>query len=189
MSNPLVTGKAQKSRLRTVDLAIVAMLIAVGAVLRVASPPLGTITPNWMISLYVLAIMLVRPNLQQAIGIGLVAGAVCVPTSKAPIPWVTLVSEPVGALVAAMLLGAFARISDKRFPFKAIVIAAMTTVISGTVFVAVTKLLIPQKAVVAVMMGTVGITALANSIITQLLYYPAKRMISLKGTETDEPRH
>ncbi len=189
MSRTLATGKAERSGLRTVDLAIVAMLIAVGAVLRVASPPLGTITPNWMISLYVLAIMLVRPNLRQAIGIGLVAGAVCVPTSKAPIPWVTLVSEPVGALVAAVLLNALSGIPDKRFPFKAFVIGVMTTVVSGIVFVLVTKLLIPQKAVVAVMMGTVGITALVNSIVAQLLYFPAKRMVNLKGAKADVPRY
>lgn len=181
MARELATGTGRKSGLQTTDLATIAMLIAVGAVLRVASPPMGTITPNWMISLYVLAILLVRPNWKQALGIGLVAGAVCVPTSKAPIPWVTLISEPVGALVAGLLVSAFSRITDRQFPVKALVITALATLASGTTFVLVTKLLIPQKAVIAVMMVTVYTVTAVNAVFTQILYYPAKKLVSLRG--------
>ena len=70
---------------RSKQLALVAVLIAIGAVTRMFTPPIAGITPNFVIAMYCLAILLIRPNPGGAI-IGLVGGAVTMMFSKSPIP-------------------------------------------------------------------------------------------------------
>ena len=63
--------KPMKSR----DIAIVGILLAVGAILRYFLAMLHTpMTPNMVIAFYCLAIILVRPKVYEALRIGIVAG-------------------------------------------------------------------------------------------------------------------
>jgi hypothetical protein len=71
---------------RSKQLAVVAVLIAIGAVLRMFTPPIAGITPNFVIAMYCIAILLVRPNIGGAIGIGLVGGAVAMMFPSHPSP-------------------------------------------------------------------------------------------------------
>ncbi len=89
--------------LKAVDVAVVAVLLAVGAVLRMFVPPFVGITPNFVIGMYCLAILLLRPKLAGIIGIGLVAAGVCQVTTKSLIPFLNFISEPVGAIVVGVL--------------------------------------------------------------------------------------
>ncbi len=85
--------------------AVSAMLLAIGAILRLVSPSIAGISPNWIIAMYCLAIVLFRPSVGRAIGIGLVAGALCLATSKSVFPYGNLSSEPVGALICSLVVG------------------------------------------------------------------------------------
>jgi len=51
----------ERKGLQAVDVAVIAVLLAVGAVLRMFTPPFFGITPNLIIGMYCLAILLLRP--------------------------------------------------------------------------------------------------------------------------------
>ena len=61
--------------MKSKDIAIVGILLAIGAILRYFLAMLHTpLTPNMIIAFYCLAIILIAPTVFEAIGIGLVAG-------------------------------------------------------------------------------------------------------------------
>ncbi|HOP74126.1 MAG TPA: hypothetical protein PLC07_03595 [Bacillota bacterium] len=90
------TRLMERKGLQAVDVAVVAVLLAVGAVLRMFTPPFAGITPNFIIGMYCLAILLLRPKFSEVIGIGLVSAALCMVTTKSVIPFLNFISEPVG---------------------------------------------------------------------------------------------
>ncbi len=60
------------------DIAIVGILLAVGAIIRYMSLLIpGPIVSNLVIAFYSLAIILVVPTFREALGIGFVAGIIC----------------------------------------------------------------------------------------------------------------
>ena len=86
-------------------LILVAVLLAAGAVLKMTVGSFVNffgMKPNFIIAMYCLAILLVRPNMAQAGIIGLLAGAVCqlLPGS----PYINFISEFLGALCMAALI-------------------------------------------------------------------------------------
>ena len=158
--------------LQAVDIMIAALLIAAGAVIRLTAPPMFGITPNFAIAMYSLAILLIRPRLGEAIGIGIVAGLVCMFSSKAAYP-VNLASETVGAVVCYLIMNILIRID--RFAVAPLITTALATLASGLTFVGTYFLfqLAPVAAMVQMLITVVTLTVL-NSIIAQLLYFPAK---------------
>ena len=56
--------------------------------------------PNFIIAMYCLAILLIRPKVYEALLIGIIAGAVC--QFFPGTPYVNLISEPIGAVVMAL---------------------------------------------------------------------------------------
>ncbi|MDR3562275.1 MAG: ABC transporter [Negativicutes bacterium] len=157
-------------------LAITALFLAIGVILRLFSPSIAGITPNWMIPMYCLAILIVKPNFKQALGIGLVAGAVCVATSKSVFPYANLVSEPLGALVCAGIAGIAGislRIAVLRF-FAPGLVAFIGTLASGLTFITITSTVakIPFLAMLPVVLIVAGI----SSATVQILYYPVVRL-------------
>lgn len=167
----------QKKGLTSLDLAVTALLISAGAVIRMVVPPLGGITPNFAIAMYSLAIILARPKYTQALGIGLVAGAVCMFTSKAAYP-VNLVSESIGALVC-LVVCQFTENRCKGFILNPLIITALATLASGLSFIGTYFIfkLAPVAVIVSQMLMTVIILTVLNSLIVQVLYFPAKKML------------
>nr|WP_068136017.1 tryptophan transporter [Limnochorda pilosa] len=155
-----------------------ALLLAVGAVLKVVTPPLGGISPNWIVALFTLAVLLVKPTYAQGIGLGLVAGAVGMTVSKAPIPWFLLVSEPAAALVAVFLVrsGLHRSLRLGAVALGPLVVSALVTFVSGLVFVGLTALFVPA-AVFAAMITTVVVVSAVNAVITEVLYLPSARLL------------
>lgn len=176
MSSNTETRAVQRQGLQAIDLAVAALLIAAGAVIRLTIPPMFGITPNFAIAMYSLAIILARPRLGEAIGIGVVAGLVCMFTSKAAYP-VNLISEPIGAMVC---LGIFSLLEAKfkGFVLTPLLTGALATLASGLSFVAVYVVfkLVPL-AVAANMLVTVATLTVLNAIIVQVLYFPAKKLL------------
>ncbi len=131
--------RVEKTGGNTRGVAVIALLLAIGVILRLVSPSIAGITPNWMIAMYCLAILIVRPGLKQSAGIGLVAGVVCMATSKAIFPYANLISEPVGAVACALVVGLADRLRVFGLTLMPAVSTFIGTLVSGFVFITITK--------------------------------------------------
>lgn len=171
---------------RTKQVAVVAVLIAIGAVLRMFSPQIAGITPNFIIAMYCLSILLIRPNIGGALGIGLVAGAVSMIFSKSPIPYLNLISEPVGAITCALIVRYLPEMSLGNYSFKPTLVGTFGTLFSGLVFITLNfkfalhlppeKIMVAWKA--AFLMVVIPVTAI-NAVLAQILYLPAKKFLRI----------
>jgi hypothetical protein len=171
------------------DIAIVGILLAVGAILRYFLAMLHTpLTPNMVIAFYCLAIILIMPKVYEALGIGVVAGVLSMLISSSIFPPANLVSEPVGALVC---FGLYAALRN-RTKLAPTVSTFMTTLASGFTFAAVAIIFVSATILsryqgdimgfVAVFVPIVVITAVFNAVIVQILYIPASRVL-MRGQE------
>jgi len=170
--------------MKSQDIAIVGILLAVGAIVRYLSLVIpGPIVSNLVIAFYSLAIILVIPTFTEVIGIGIVAGIICALLSHSIFPPSNLISEPVGAVVC---LVAYKSLMN-RFSLSPAVSTLLGTLASGTTFVVVAMLLIAPTiltkfatmgAFVATIIPIVGGTAIVNSIIAQILYVPASKVLA-----------
>jgi len=147
--------------------------------LRLFTPPFFGITPNFVIVMYCLAIYLIRPKFAEMIGISIVAAAVCHFTTKSMIPYINFISEPVGALVAFALVKAPFSLNIRKYSLKPAVVTFLGTVASGLTYITVLKFLIlfvhtPKNPAYIFLLTVVLTTAVANTIIAQLIYYPIK---------------
>ncbi len=174
------TRVLRQKGLQAVDVAVVAVLLAVGAVLRMFTPPFAGITPNFIIGMYCLAILLLRPKLTGIIGVGLVSAAVCMVTTKSIIPFLNFISEPIGALVVGFL----ALIDFQQGVLKYVrpfVITFIGTAASGFSYASSMIYLLTAHGknapAFAALTSVVLITALANSILVAVLYFPLKNAL------------
>ncbi|HWR55962.1 MAG TPA: tryptophan transporter [Negativicutes bacterium] len=171
---------------RTKQVAVAAVLIAIGAVLRMFSPQIAGITPNFVIAMYCLSILLIRPKLGGALGIGLVAGAVAMMFSKSPIPYLNLITEPVGAIVCALVVRYLPEIALRGYSFKPIFCAILGTLASGTLYIFLNAKfalhLPPEQLMLAFKAPFIGVvlpvTAI-NAVLNQVLYLPAKQFLRI----------
>lgn len=174
-----VKRQIENNGLSAADVVLVAVLLAAGAVLRLFTPPIFGITPNFVIVMYCLAIYLIRPKFIELIFISLVAAAVCHFTTKSLIPYINFISEPVGALVAYALVKAPFKLTFNKISFKPALVTLLGTVASGLTYISVLKFLIlfvktPKNPAFTALLLVVATTAVANTIIAQLIYYPIK---------------
>jgi energy-coupling factor transport system ATP-binding protein len=177
--------------MKSKDIAIVGICLAVGAILRFAANMFpGAIVGNPVIALYCLAIILIRPKLKEAVGIGLVAAVVSMLISHSIFPPANLISEPLGALTCAVIYGIIGdgKKFEKITPLSPAITTFIATLVSGFSFIGVC-MVVMLGSFIAVPTGTtmgffaavapiVIITAIFNCIVTQILYIPAKRIIS-----------
>ena len=177
MKNQLEITEQKDSNLTS--LALVAVLIGIGAALRVFAPPIFGITPNFVIAMYCLAILLTRPKLSGALAIGLVGGIVSMLTSKSAIPYLNLISEPVGALACYLVINSLFKVRFSENILKPVLATFLATLASGGVFVFITKVLLVWKLGAALsIFGVVVLpTAVANTVIAYVLYLPTKKLL------------
>lgn len=163
------------------SIAIVAVLIAIGAALRIFVPPFFGITPNFVIAMYCLAILLTRPTLGGALAIGVVGGVVCMLTSKSAIPYLNLISEPIGALVAYLMVRVLPGVKISEFLIKPILATFLGTLASGSVYVFITKVLLVWKVAAALSAFTFVVLPMSviNAMIAYVLYLPAQKVLNL----------
>lgn len=168
------------------DIAIVGILLAVGAIFRylLLMVP-GPITSNMVIAFYCLAIILIIPTMTEAIGIGLIAGIISALISHSLFPPANLISEPVGAVVC---LGVYLLIRS-RSALSPGVTTFIATIASGFTFVAIalfaaftfapalmTKVKTVEAFLIVIIPIVIG-TAIVNSIVVQILFKPASRVL------------
>ncbi|AKB32232.1 Substrate-specific component TrpP of tryptophan ECF transporter [Methanosarcina siciliae HI350] len=170
--------------MKSQDIAIVGILLAVGAIVRYLSLVIpGPIVSNLVIAFYCLAIILVVPTFTEVIGIGVVAGIICALLSHSIFPPANLISEPVGAVVCLVTYKSLMN----RLSLSPAVATLLGTLASGITFVVVAMLLVTSSiltkyatmgAFVAAIIPIVGLTAIANSFIAQILYVPASKVLA-----------
>jgi hypothetical protein len=175
--------------MKSKDIAIVGILLAIGAILRYFLAMLHTpLTPNMIIAFYCLAIILIHPKVYEALGIGIVAGILSMLISSSMFPPANIISEPLGALVC---FGLYAVIKN-RSKFAPSVTTFISTLVSGFSFAAIAIIFVgatilakyngDMMAFVVVFVPIVVITAIFNAIIVQILYIPSNRVLS-RGQE------
>lgn len=158
-------------------LILVAVLLAAGAVLKMTVGGFVNffgMKPNFIIAMYCLAILLVRPNLGQAAVIGLIAGAVCqlLPGT----PYVNFISEFLGAVVMAALIRVPMKVG--KVNLSAVVSTFLATVASGGAFTVCLFLFIgADSSSLVAYVPIVLCTALINCVIVQALYVPLAKVL------------
>ena len=184
-----VSTTADQSGLSVRDLILVAVLLAAGAVLKMTVSSFFTFAgmkPNFMIAMYCLAIILIRPKVYQAVIIGLLTGLISqIPLMNAT-PLVNLASEPLGALACGLLVLLFAKIAADNKTLQNVVFPAiitfLSTVVSGYTFAIIVGCGTAKLALGAVLvtyapmvLGTASINAVLVAILTPILRSVLKR--------------
>lgn len=167
----------QRKGLSITDVILIGVLLAAGAVLKffVGSLFSAGMKPNFIIAMYCLAILLIKPKFGEAVIIGLLAGAIC--QFFPGTPYINFISELIGA--AVMVLISRVPLTIKKFSLTPIIATFLSTLASGFSFIGVMYLVFYAGANVkptplAVFLGIIFGTALVNSIIVQLLYAPMR---------------
>ncbi len=171
------------------------ILLAIGAILRYLLNIIPTaIVSNPIIALYCLAIILIRPNVRDTIGIGIVAGIISALISHSIFPPANLISEPLGALVCMALYSA----TRKHIPVAPTVATFGATLVSGFSFITVSIIVIVAgfisapggegftvSSFIIVVSPVIILTAIANAVIAQVLYIPSSKIL-MRGAKGEE---
>lgn len=177
-----IVAEREREGLSVRDLILVAALLAAGAVLKLTVSSFlsfGGMKPNFIIAMYCLAIILVRPKLAQAIAIGLIAGLICQIPMLAATPYVNIPSEVLGALACGLLIRIPLKIGGK-LDLNPLVTTFLSTVVSGYTFaiivgVVLNGLSLPVTLVTYAVM--VFGTATINCILVAVLTMPLRRVL------------
>ncbi len=170
-----VLVKEEKTGLNVQDIILVAVLLAAGAVLKFfvgSIINIGGMKPNFIIAMYCLAIMLIKPKLHEAGIIGILAGALCQFFPGTAL--INLASELLGAL-SMYFFTRLTVLKLKKFDLRAIIGTFVSTVISGSAYVALLFIVLnAEKSAMVAYVPIVLCTAAINCVIVQLLYLPIK---------------
>ena len=171
----------KKKGLQIRDILLIGILLASGIVLKffVGSVINFGFKPNFIIAMYCLAILLIKPGLIEAAIIGILAGAISqfFPGQ----PYLNFASELIGAVVMCL----WVKIPLEKFikiPIKPIIGAFLTTLVSGFTFIgamyllyyAGSSILVTPPTPLALFMAVIFGTAAINAVIVQVLYIPLK---------------
>lgn len=186
--SPRVVTAAPCEGLDVRSLILLGILLAAGFILNftvgkaVSAVSAGMISPEFIISAFCLAILIIRPTARQALGIGLVSAAVIQLTTTSP--FIDFAAEGAAALVMAGfarlgMRGAAARVTPAAGTFVA-------TLVSGVIFMLAKMAMIGAAAqLAAAMLPVVCATAVFNAILVHALYLPVR---SALGAEAQAPR-
>ena len=164
----------EKKGLKISDLLLTAILLAAGAILKFfvgSIINIGGMKPNFIIAMYCMIIVLIRPNILYCAIIGILAGAIC--QFFPGTPYLNFASEFAGAVVMGLLIRI--PLKFKQYDPMPALATFLSTVVSGGLY---TLLLITvMKADIATLKAYIPIvfcTALFNAVIVQILYIPLK---------------
>ena len=178
-----VLVQQEKKGLQIRDILLIGILLASGAVLKFF---VGTIInfgmkPNFVIAMYCLTILLIKPRLREAAVIGLLAGVICqfFPGQ----PYLNILSELTGALAMGLLIKI--PLEKIKIPIKPILCTFFSTLVSGFTFIGAMYLLyyarpgiiIGSPTPLAIFMAIIFGTAFINAVIVQILYIPLKLVL------------
>ena len=172
-----ITAAAKKG-LGAKEIILIAVLLAAGAVLKFfvgSIVNIGGMKPNFIIAMYCLAILLVRPRVYESVIIGILAGAVC--QLFPGTPYINFVSEIAGALVMGLLI--YGPMNLKKFSAQPVVATFISTVVSGSMYTLMLFVVThAEKSAMAAYVPIVLCTAILNSVIVQVLYLPLTKVLN-----------
>ena len=164
------------------SLVLLAVLLAAGFILNftvgkaISAVSGGAIAPEFIISAFCLTILIVRPNLLQALVIGLISAAVIQVTTTSP--GIDFVAEGVAAIVMALIVNA-----GMSTGAKAIIPTVgtfVTTFLSGFIFMVIKMAMMGfATELAAVMMPVIALTAVFNAILVGALCLPVRKALGL----------
>ena len=171
-----------RGKLDVQALVLLAVLLAAGFILNftvgrmISSISGGLISPEFIISAFCLTILVVRPNVGQALIIGLISAAVIQLTTTSP--FVDFAAEGIAAMLMAVIVRAGIEGPVKRFvPLAG---SFVTTVVSGVVFMLIRIAMVGAASeLAAAMLPVVVLTAVFNSILVSALYLPIRKALGL----------
>lgn len=168
------------------DLALAAILLAIGSVIYAFTPNFGVMTPDTVASFAVLAILLIRPKLSAGMGIGIVAGFIGMFFSKSPIAWFNVVVHFMAASVATFATLKLPEMKVGPIYWKALVVTICYKIVGGGSFITAMLVfgLIPFKVYITVAWANVLISLVVGIIIVMILYPPARAMYDRQSAGT-----
>lgn len=167
-------------------LVLLAVLLAAGFILNftvgkvISSATGGAISPEFIISAFCLTILVVRPNVLQALVIGLISAAVIQITTTSPL--IDFAAEGVAAMLMAAIVKAGMHGSAKNL--TPALGTLVTTVVSGVIFMVI-KLAVmgfaPEVVSVlpAAMLPVIIATGVFNAVLVGALYIPVKKALQV----------
>jgi len=165
------------------DLALVAILLAIGAVLYAFTPNIGVITPDTVVTFAALAILLVKPKPLTGLGIGIVAGVLGMFFSKSSIAWFNIPAHAIGAWATALVAINLGELKTGAVPWKPAIGALAYSVVSGGLFI--TAMLIagifPFQVYITAGWLQILLSTLSSIVICMILYVPAKTLYERTG--------
>jgi len=171
------TAVKEKKGLGIKEILLIGILLAAGAVLKffVGSVINFGMKPNFIIAMYCLVIILIKPRVLEAAIIGILAGAICqfFPGQ----PYINFASELLGAVAMAFLIKI--PLEKIKIPVKPVICTFFSTLVSGFSFIAVMYIMYYsgvdiKPTPLAIFMAIIFGTAAINAIIVQVLYIPLK---------------
>lgn len=173
---------AERGGLDIKSLVLLAVLLAAGFILNftvgkaISAISGGAIAPEFIISAFCLAILVIRPSVPQALIIGLISAAVIQVTTTSP--GIDFVAEGVAAIVMALIVKAGMRTAAKAV--TPVAGTFVTTFLSGFIFMLIKMALMGfATELAAVMMPVIALTAVFNAILVGALYLPIKKALGL----------
>ena len=177
MAEKRVIKTEEKKGLTVSDIILIAVLLAAGAVLKYFAGSVINffgMKPNFIIAMYCLAILLIRPTFIECLIIGLLAGAICQVLPGTP--YINFISELLGAAVMGLLIKVPFKV--KKLDLNPILSTFISTVVSGGTYVICLFIFMHYEAsAMAAYVPIVLCTAVINAIIVQVLYMPLKKVL------------
>ena len=167
----------EKKGLNIADLLLTAILLAAGAVLKFfvgSIINIGGMKPNFIIAMYCMIIVLIRPKVIYCAIIGILAGAIC--QFFPGTPYLNFASELTGAVAMGFVIKMGFKFG-KYDPVPALA-TFLSTVVSGGLYTILLIFVIgADKSTLVAYIPIVLCTALFNSVIVQILYLPLKKAL------------
>lgn len=164
------------------SLVLLAVLLAAGFILNftagkaISAVSGGAIAPEFIVSAFCLAILVIRPTIPQALVIGLISAAVIQITTSSP--GIDFVAEGIAAVAMASIVNVGACTPARNL--VPVVGTFITTFLSGMIFMVIKMALMGFAGeLAAVMTPVVTVTAVFNAILVGALYQPVKQSLGL----------
>ena len=182
-AQPRTVATVDRGKLDIKALVLLAILLAAGFILNmfvgkaISGATGGMISPEFIISAFCLTILVVRPNIGQALVIGLISAAVIQITTTSP--FIDFAAEGVAAVVMALIVKFGMNTPAKKV--IPLVGTFVTTVLSGCIFMVIKMAMIGVVGeLAAAMLPVVIATAVFNAILCQALYLPIKKALKVE---------
>ena len=180
---PRTVNASDRGKLDLQALVLLAILLAAGFILNftvgkaISSISGGMISPEFIISAFCLTILVVRPNIGQALVIGLISAAVIQITTTSP--FIDFAAEGIAAMLMAAIVNAASKKGAVK-PTAAVVATFVTTFVSGAIFMAIKMAMLGVVGeLAAAMLPVVALTAVFNAILVGALYVPIKKALHI----------